>query len=254
MKKVKGEKKKDIGLKRLGFTAILSVVLCGLLGFGVLYCYFAPHDTGRAIVIVPALVGLDEGDIGDFDGLEIRREWIYSDDVERGIVISQTPYPNARRKITVGDRCPVTLYISLGEREELVPLLVGVDSLSAAAALRSIGARVRTVAIYGDGDDGVVIRTSPDFGDVIHEGETVTLYVSRRKVAEPLSVPDFCGMDAKAAVRLALSLGLFVGRCDGEGTVILQSIPSGARVMAESYICFDTDGTLHEREWPPVIQ
>lgn len=254
MKKIKKEKSGDIGLKKLGFASVASVLLCMLLGFGVLYYYFAPKNSGLVVFRVPELVGRVESEIGALQGIEITREWIYSDDVERGIVISQTPHANARRKIAPGARCPVTLYISLGERTETVPDLVGVDSLSAAAALRSIGARVRTVAIYGEGEDGKVTGTSPEVGCEIREGDTVTVFVSRRRVQAPVTVPDFCGMEFSDAVKLALSLGLFVKDCDGDGVVISQSIPKGARVLAENYISFETDGVLREREWPPMIQ
>ena len=254
MKRVKKEKKKDIGLRKLGLAALLSVVFCGLFGFGVLYYYFAPRDNGLTVFEVPSLVGLDEGKIDRVDGVEIKREWVYSNEVKRGVVISQTPYANARRKIAEGEKCPVTIYISLGERTERIPELRGIDSLSAAAALRSIGARVRTVAIYGEGENGVVIGTSPEFDSEIREGDTVTLYVSRRRVKQPVVVPDFCGAEFSEAVRLALSLGLFVSECEGDGIVISQSIPEGARVMADSYISFETDGSAREREWPPLIK
>ncbi len=254
MKEVKKEKSKDIGIRRLGFAAVASVLFCALLGFGVLYYYFAPRDNGMIVFEVPRLVGLDESRIGEVEGLEISREWIYSDEIERGKVISQNPHANARRKIAPGGRCPVTLYISLGERTENIPELSGIDSLSAAAALRSIGARVRTVAIYGDGEDGTVIGTSPEVGSEIREGDTVTMYVSRKRVNDPVAVPDFCGMEFSEAVKLALSLGLFVRDCEGSGLVVSQSIPEGARVMADSYISFETDGGSCEREWPPVIE
>ena len=254
MKKEKKEKKKDIGLRRLGIAALLSVTFCGLLGFGVLYYYFAPRDSDLVTFEVPRLVGLDESEIGSVFGIEITREWIYSDEADRGMVISQTPHANARRKIAEGENCPVTVYISLGERTERIPNLCGIDSLSAAAALRSIGARVRTVAIYGDGEDGTVIDTSPAFDSQIREGDTVTIYVNRRRIKDAIVVPDFRGRDLGEAVRLALSLGLFVGECDGEGTVVSQSLPEGARVMADSYISFEADGVSREREWPPLIE
>lgn len=254
MKRVKKEKKRDIGLKRLGVAAVLSVVFCGLLGFGVLYYYFAPRDNGLVVLEVPRLVGLDESRIGAVEGLEISREWIYSDEIERGKVISQTPHANARRKISPGARCPVTLYISLGERTGTVPELCGIDSLSAAAALRSIGARVRTIAIYGEGEDGLVIGTSPCAKSEIREGDTVTVFVSRRRVKSAVTVPDFCGMEYGEAVRLALSLGLFVSGDEADGIVVSQSISGGAKVLADSYISFETDGGAREREWPPIIE
>ena len=246
-------KKRDIGLWRLGIAALVSVILCGFLGFGVLFYYFAPRDGGLVTLEVPRLVGLTESEIGKIDGLEINREWIYSDEVVRGVVISQIPHANARRKVAKGDPASVTIYISLGERTEVIPDLVGVDFLSAAAALRSIGARVRTVAVYGDGEDGVVTGTSPKSGCEIRENETVTLFVSRKRIKEPITVPNFCGMAKDAAVSMALSIGLCLGECTGEGRVSSQSISAGIRVVAESYISFECDGG-GAIIWPPHIE
>ena len=254
MKKTQENRNRDIGIRRLVIAAVLSVLYCTILGIGILYYYFSPRGGGTLALEIPSFIGLEESEIGSVEGMEIIREWIYSDDVARGRVISQTPYANARRKVVSGQNYPVTLYISLGEKTEKIPYLCGVDTLSAAAALRNIGARVRTVAIYGDGEDGCVIGTSPDFDSEIRAGETVTLYVCKRRVKDPIVVPDFCGMTIADAVKLALSLGFFVCDCDGEGTVISQSLPKGARVMAESYICFETDGVAREREWPPVVK
>ena len=112
---------------------------------------------------------------------------------------------------------------------------------------------MRSVSVYGDDDDGTVIGTSPSFGEKICEGQTVTVFVNRRRVDAPVYVPDFCGMDASAAVRLALSLGLFVSDGEHDGTVVLQSIPVGSSVKKGSYISFKTEA-VREREWPPVFE
>ena len=245
--------KRDIGLWRLGIAALLSVIFCGFLGFGVLYYYFAPRDNGFVTLEVPRFVGILESDIGKIDGVEINREWIYSDEVARGVVVSQMPHANARRKVAEGESFPVTIYISLGERTEVIPDLIGVDLLSAAAALRSIGVRVKTIAVYGDGEDGTVMGTSPKIGCEIRENETVTLFVSRKRIKEPITVPNFCGMDKDAAVSKALSMGLRISECHGDGQVISQSLSAGVRVVAESYISFECDGG-GAIIWPPHIE
>ena len=254
MKRLKKEKTGKPRLLRLGMAALLSVMLCGLLGIGVLCYYFAPRDSGMAVFEVPDFVDRADNDIGTVEGVEIVREWVYSDEIGRGTVISQTPHAKARRKVSPGELCSVTVYISLGEKSERIPYLSGIDLLSASAALRSIGARVKTVAIYGEGDDGIVIGTSPNADEAIRRGDTVTVYVSRARVKEPIEVPDFCGRELGDAVRLALSLGLFVREIEGDGAVISQSIPAGRKVRADSYISFQADGGVHERAWPPVIE
>lgn len=244
--------------KRLFLCVVIMALICATLGISVLVYYFAPRDHDTYILTVSSFVGMDESKITAYDGLQIKREWVYSDEVARGRVISQSPYANARRKLRRGNDCDVTLYISLGQRTEKIPRLEGVDGLSAAAALRSIGARVRSVAIYGDGEDGVVLGTSPRYDVEITEGQVVTIFVSRRRVKEPVCVPSFIGMDKSEAVRFALSQGLYIGYIEelGEGECVTeQSIPEGATVKHGSYISFKTGVEVTaERAWPPFAE
>lgn len=240
-------------IKRLFLWAVIMALVCALTGMAVLAYFFVPRDRDIFILNVPSFVGMTEENIGSHTGLVIKREWVYSDDAPRGVVISQKPYAYARRKQHAGEVCEVTVYISLGRRSEEIPDLSGVEYLSAAAALRSLGARVRSVSVYGDGEDGTVIGTSPSFGERISEGQTVTVFVNRRRVDEPVSVPDFCGADASEAVRIALSLGLCVADGELDGTVVAQSIPAGAIVKKGSYISFKTEVT-RGRAWPPVFE
>ena len=240
-------------MKRLFLWTAIMALVCAFIGIAVLVRFFAPRDRDSCVFEVPSFIGAEEDKIEVSRKIDIRREWVYSREAERGIVISQTPYAHARRKLRGGERCDVTIYISLGEKTEKIPDLYGTDYLSAAAALRSIGARVRSVSIYSDGEDGIVIGTSPEASQSIREGETVTLFVVRKKVDEPICVPDFCGMEASRAAELALSLGMFVLNDDFCGRVSEQSIPAGARVRQGSYISFKTE-EIRDRQWPPVVE
>lgn len=241
--------------KRLFLWMIITGLVCVLLFCGVFLYFFMPRDNDTFIFTVPTYVGLNERSIKSGSGAEIEREWIYSSDVERGVVISQTPYANARRKIKNGELCKVTIYVSLGEKTERLPDLSGVDELSAAAALRSIGARVRCVPIYGEDGNGCVLYTNPTVGQEIKEGDSVTVFVSRKRPNMPIKVPDFCGLELAEAYRRALSLGLCIADEDVvflDARVVEQSIPAGAKVKVGSYISFRVefdDGTA--REWPP---
>ena len=243
-------------LKRLFLWTVVLAIFCALLAISVLLYFFAPRDYDTYILEVPSLIGLDEGSIGEYDKIEINREWIYSDEAQKGIVISQTPCSGAKSKVKNGKTCAVTVYISLGVKSERIPNLLGVEQTMAAASLRSLGAMVRSVAIYGEGEDGIVLGTSPKENCEIREGDTVTLFVSRRRVLSPVTVPNFIGMEQSDAVKIALSVGLFIENVEkiGDGSCVsAQSIPDGALVRYGSYISFRTgeDG-LADRDWPPV--
>ncbi len=252
--------KQKQSLKRLYMLTAVSGMICALLAVSAFSFFFMPHDRDMYVLTLPKLVGLDERLIGEFDGINIRREWVYSNEVEHGRVISQTPYGGARRKIHSGERLELTVFVSLGEKSEDIPELSGVEEMSAAAALRSLGARVRSVPIYSDTEDGCgdgnVLYTSPSCGERIKEGDTVTMFVRRVRVKGPITVPDLCGLELAEAYRRALSLGLNISDRDIvfiDNIVTSQSLPEGARVRHGSYISFKTEDTSdkNEREWPP---
>jgi len=257
-KKIRDEKEERRYTGRLFLWAVISALVCAALGVFVLVYYFVPRDNDTYILTVPSFVGRADGEIEGDSAIEIKREWIYSGDTPKGEVISQTPYAGARRKLRIGEKYAVTVFISLGEQLGRVPDLRGVGENSAAAALRGLRARVRSVAIYGDGEDGRVLYTVPQPDSEIRAGDTVTMFVSRRRVEEPITVPDFCGLELAEAYRLALALGLYI--TDEEvvflnSVVYEQSIPEGAVVKRGSYISFKTVETDEggEREWPPSI-
>ncbi len=241
--------------KRLFLWMIISGLVCAAIAVSVFVYFFVPRDKDVNTVTIPSFVMMSEKDIMPHDGILLKREWIYSDEIEEGRVISQKPYAGARRKVKTGSSYEVTVFISLGEKTENVPELCGVEEMSAAAALRSLGARVRRVAIYGDVEDGRVLYTSPRPGNKLREGDTVTIFVSKSRAEEPITVPDLCGLELAEAYRRALELGLCIS--DGEvlflnSVVTEQSIPRGARVKKGSYISFRTEEISDNgREWPP---
>lgn len=240
-------------------AAMASGLLCIGLLIGTLVYFFVPRDNDTYILTVPSFVGKNEGEVKGDSDLEITREWIYSSTTPRGRIISQEPYGGARRKLRLGERYEVKIYVSLGEQTERIPDLSGVGVNSAAAALRAIHAKVRSVAVYDSGEDGVVLYTSPAANRKIKAGDTVTIFVARQRPIGSVRVPDFCGMPLAQATRIALASGLVIA--DGEfaepqSIVKKQSIPAGSMVRRGSYISFVSDEAVEEniREWPPVTE
>ena len=258
-RKSRTEKEEKRLTRRLFLWMIISGLVCAGLLIGVLVYFFVPRDNDTYILTIPSLVGKNEGEVKSYSGLEITREWIYSSSTPKGRIISQMPYGGARRKIRSGEKYEVTIFVSLGDKTERIPDLSGVGVNSAAAALRAIHANIRSVPIYGGGEDGVVLYTSPSANSEIMAGDTVTMFVARQRVEGSIRVPDFIGMGLSEAYRVALSMGLFV---DGDESSVLsdivtrQSIPDGSMVRRGSYISFATSEAIEEkeREWPPVAE
>ena len=238
-KNKKGKKnKKEKSLVALGVTAAISVLLAALLGVGVLTYYFAPQKSDAITVNVPSYLGMDEKNALSDSQFLIEKEWVESDNTQRGKVISQYPHANAARKLCEGDRVTVKLRIGAGKKKEVIPFVAGREYMSAASMLRAMGARVRTVSVYdGESEDGRVLYSSPRENTPLERGQMVTLFVKRARVNKPVRVPELVGKTMESACTEILQKGLLLGSVeyayssDEEGTVILQSVPSDVYVV-----------------------
>jgi beta-lactam-binding protein with PASTA domain len=232
------EKKKAKSLVALGVTAAISVFLAALLGVGVLMYYFAPQKSDAVTVNVPSYLGIDEKNAMSDSQFLIEKEWVESDNAQRGKVISQYPSANSARKLYRGERVTVTLRIGAGKQKNAVPDVAGRDYMSAASMLRAMGARVRTVSVYdGEGENGRVLYSLPRESTPLERGQTVTLFVKKTRVKMPVQVPDLVGKTMESACAEILQKGLLLGSVeyeyssDEEGTVILQSLPCDVYVV-----------------------
>jgi serine/threonine-protein kinase len=153
-------------------------------------------------------------------------------------------------KLAKGEKCRVRLKVSLGEKREILPNLAGFHYIEAANVLRELGISVRVVPIFGEGGErDRVLRASPEFGQSVKSGDTVTLFVSRERVKGSVRVGDYAGLEKEEAVSRILSDGLTVSEIVIEysekyavGTVIRQSIKSGASVPYGSEISLTVCG------------
>ena len=106
-------------------------------------------------------------------GFRVSTTLAFSDDVDSGQVISETPAGGAKlRKFS-----PVTLVVSKGQDLVQVPDetdLVPVDT--ARSQLEGLGFQVKVQSLVGGGH-GLVYATDPNPGKKIKRGSTVTLYV-----------------------------------------------------------------------------
>ena len=249
----------DNSLKKLGITAVATIavaVLCAILTF----CYFfADHGGSREIIEIPDFLGQRLDMISATDKIIIESEHVFSDTVPEGVVISQTPHGGAKRKLAEGERYTVRLTVSLGKEMQNVPPLRGSKYTDAAAALRSIGAKIRIVPIYdGEFPTDTVLRTQPVSGERIERGDTVTLFVSRSRVHGSICVRDLVGMPVDDAVTLILSQGLTLGKITetenesySVGEVVSQNILPGSYVLYGTKIDISVNrGTGRERLHP----
>ncbi len=208
-----------------GVTVMVAVLVA--LGFWV--SNLNPPSIGADLSIeVPDVVGAQyesgEKTLADL-GLVPNRFDKTDPEVEEGQIISTDP-PSGTR---VGEGQVIRVYVSQGKASVEVPKVVNLTAEAAVAAIEGAGL---TFAATNEENHqsvpaGTVIRSDPEAGTQVKEGDPITLYVSSGNV----SVPDVKGEPIGTASATLRGIGLNVSvnpdpGCSGQN-VTGQSLPPG---------------------------
>ena len=160
-----------------------------------------------------------------------------------GQIIEQSP---EKGKIVKGNRT-ISVFVSSGAKTEKMPNLINREYRDAALQLTNLDLDLIVsdpVEEYSSITKGYVIRTIPEFGETLQEGDSVTLVVSKGEQPKPVTVLSFIGIDIEIVRQQVTQTGLVVGevtqRASDEpyGTVIEQSISAETKVDAGTTINF----------------
>ncbi|WP_181410921.1 Stk1 family PASTA domain-containing Ser/Thr kinase [Nocardioides humi] len=197
----------------------------------------------------PGVIGLEQAAAQaklDKAGLGVRvGEEVYSESVEKGVVISTDPRPGARI-LPDGD---VTLVVSLGPERYDVPDLTGKSVEEAEAALAEVKfVAGQPVEKWSETvEAGRVIRSQPAFGTpeaaALPVGSSVTLVVSKGR--KPIEVRSWVGKDAAKATQALEKKGLKVEVTD---EVYSDTVAKG-RVISQT----PDSGTLHKQDTVQLV-
>ncbi|MGH3007102.1 MAG: Stk1 family PASTA domain-containing Ser/Thr kinase [Gaiellaceae bacterium] len=174
---------------------LLLIAAAGIAGWYV-YNQIQEQLEAREPVGVPNVVGIQEDRavrLIENAELEPNVEREPSNDVPRGIVISQSP--NAGVRIQKGDQ--VTIVVSSGPRQVEVPRVVGMNVDRAIQELDDAGLDWRTVDVFSEAPVNRVVRQNPQAGQTVDEGTQVTLRVSQG--VETAEVPDVLQQSEESA-------------------------------------------------------
>ena len=197
----------------------------------------APASTNAEVVIVPDLSNKTETEAKAALnklrlGVSIQKG--SSDDVPEGQVYDQSPAAGVKTDV----HTQVTIYISTGKETFKLDNVTGMDYDQAQSQLENDGLKVSLEFEYSDSvDKNEVIRTSPEAGSQVAEGDTVTIVASKGKETKYVTVPYVIGYDLDTAISMIKDAGLtYDGKSSdysdsvSEGEVMNQSIGSGQSV------------------------
>ena len=246
----------------VALTAGIVCIVMAVLGIGYfLYSYFFSDLFSRTEEVqVPQLVGqyfenFDESQYPDLT-FEVT-DWRASDAYESGYVIEQSV--DEGTMVKVGSKIELTLSsgIETNNMQNLVnmPLENALDYLNSLSMTLDISVDYQESDVY---TAGYIIRTIPERGEPLSDGQSVTLVVSTGVPVELVKVPSLIGSDVDDAITMIKEAGLgdgmikYVDSDLPEGTVTFQSIDAETEVKAGTVINLQASKGPEEAQEPLI--
>lgn len=187
----------------------------------------------------------------------------YSREYAEGEIMDQNPDADTVRKSDL----VINVTVSLGIHTEEMPPLNDLDRNAAEALLNSLqktsGLSLEVVwaePIYSEVEAGKVISTLPVEGELLEDGDTVTVVISKGPELKPVMVIPFTGMTREQAEENLKKMGLegeFVEEANSAppGTIFQQSIAADTQVVqGTSIVLYVSTGPLYDPEGVPPTE
>ena len=208
------EKKKKRHYKLPIFAALTAVVAVGSALFVFLLFYLSDSALlqNKPDVDLPNFQGLSaEAVMADpqYSKFNIEVTEVYTEDTAKGVVFDQTPKPPKKVK----ENAHIVLRVSKGIHKVVVPDTLGFTQEQAQEAMAEAQLSVLIKPQVDESvEEGIVVQTDPEPGEVLKARDTVTVYVSRKEAAgnKTRIVPDCIGLSKKKASALLSKRGLSV--------------------------------------------
>ena len=182
----------EIRRSRITIAAIIVCSIVAVIAIGVLAVLgLGKLNSGEKLVTIPKLTGKVYAELPSYDGLVLRKEEVYNDSVEPGVIIMQRPA--AGDKVVEGSGVVVT--VSLGSVPRVVKM-TDLTNRSKAWALDFLECQDFDLkfTIKEENHDSVaeghMIRTEPKAGTELSKGQSITLWISKGKKVQFSAMPD----------------------------------------------------------------
>ncbi len=183
------------------------------------------------------LVGNPEFGIYNFEVVFVANE-----EAEPGLVLSQSPEPGRSMMLSAGG-VSVELTVSGSSSPSQVPDVVNTNYRDASQLLRQAGFSVEvTNAVSDSVTEDYVISVSPQVGEELIPGSTVTLTVSSGPEISYVNMPNLVGLTESGAIEQLENSGLSYAGSERRasaleaGTVIGQSVEAHTQVEEHTKI------------------
>ncbi len=174
-------------------------------------------------------------EIAESEGFKVKKgKDIYSSEYAEGRICQQDPQPG----IEMPKEGTITINVSKGNKEGLVPSLIGMQKDDVEAYLKSYGYELGNVkTITSHEKEGKVLEQTPVAGSTLDKESSVDIVVSDGKGTEKAIVPSVTRMSLKDAKQAIEAAGFTVGNITydwdssiGKGYVIYQQYQANSQL------------------------
>ena len=166
-----------------------------------------------------------------FENITFEEE--YSDDVEEGYIVSQTPEFKSNFKINVTE--PITLVVSKGQKIVTLPKkMVGKNIEDVKTELDKLELKYEIIEKNSEEvEKDIVLEVDPEEGEEITAATTINITVSKGSAYKDVTVPSVINDTEATALQKLTALNLIVNvtyeenASKSDGVVISQSVNSG---------------------------
>lgn len=200
---------------------VVIVAIAALIGLGSMLGWFGGSDE----ITVPNFVGktLEEATAeAEEKGLVIQEgDLVFSPDQEEGFIASQNPASGS--KVTEGK--VITVNISKGKKDGVVPKIEGMDYDEAKEYLESFGFKMGPgVTVDSPLPKGIIVSQSVPYGTQAKSGTEINVEISNGKGKEMVKVPNLIGRTPDEANSLLSQAGLSTN-----GSVVYEEVEGMAQ-------------------------
>ena len=220
--------------KRIAIITIIAILL-GASGGGYYAWKMGAFSSTKAAPDLMDKTYEEAASIAESEGFKVKRgNDIYSSEYAEGRICMQEPEPG----VEMPKEGTITVNVSKGNKEGLVPSVLGMQQEDVDAYLQSYGYALGNVKTTTSPEkEGMVLEQSPVAGSTLDKESTVDIVVSDGKGTEKGIVPSVTRMsldDAKKAIKAA---GFKVGNITydwdstiGKGYVIYQQYQANSQL------------------------
>lgn len=233
------------------FTALIFL-------FGLYTLASALFGWGNGDTKTPNLLGkqIDEVLASDeYDNFSIKEESReFSSEYEEGEIMSQRPEAGK----SIKENGEITVVVSKGAKTVTVTDVRNMTEKQARIELETRLGLVVKVEYETSSEvlEDYVIRSDPAENTEVHEGDTVTIYISKGKDVKKVQMTNLVGMTQSEAEREIERLGLIVGSVDAvestkeKGTVLTQSVEKDTEVEEKTTVNLTVSAGPKKEEKP----